>query len=369
MDVSARTAPDYFAADYVAARASFLQLARRREADIATYPIHARGPENEKLSIDTAYLGAQIPRRLLLVLSGTHGAEGFAGSAIQQQWLDRSDRSALSPDSGCLLIHAVNPYGFAWWRRTNEHNVDLNRNALDRFPGPPNVAYRKLDRWLNPPAPPRRFDSFLVSGAWRTLTQGFGALRQAIVGGQYEFPRGLFFGGAQREESIVHLERIVTAETFRQVERLIVIDLHTGLGKPATYRLHIDIAEDDPAYRDLVRWFGAPAVASSQRSGSAVYEVSGGIVDFIERRYSRRRARVAVLEIGTVPLPLLLYRLYRENRATFYSPPESPVLARERTALRDAFCPPSIEWRRRVLAHGENVMRQAVSALHAETGT
>ena len=369
MDASARTAPDYFATDYTAARASFLQLARRRDADIATYPIHARGPEDEKLSIDTAYLGAKTPRRLLFVLSGTHGAEGFAGSAIQQQWLDRSGRSALPPGSGCLLIHAVNPYGFAWWRRANEHNVDLNRNALDKFPGPSNVAYRKLDRWLNPPAPPGRFDSFFASGAWRVLTQGFGALRQAIVGGQYEFPRGLFYGGTQREESIVHLERIVTAETFREVERLVVIDLHTGLGEDLLDERLERGAEDDPAYRDLVRWFGAPAVGSSQRSGSAVYEVSGGIVDLIERRYSRGRARVAVLEIGTVPLPLLLYRLYRENRATFYSASESSVLARERTALRDAFCPPSIVWRRRVLTHGENVMRQAVSALRTETGT
>lgn len=366
MNAPAQSALDYFASDYFAARAAFLRLARNRGADIATYPIHARGPGGEKLSIDTAYLGARAPRRLLLVLSGTHGAEGFAGSAIQQQWLDRLDPSTLPVDSGCLLIHAVNPYGFAWWRRANEHNVDLNRNALDRFPGPTNAAYHKLDAWLNPPAPPGRFDLFLVRGAWRALMQGFGALRQAIVGGQYEFPRGLFYGGAHREESIVHLERIVTAQTFRDVERIVVIDLHTGLGPPATYRLLVDIATDHPAYRDLLRWFGARAVASSRRSDSAVYEVSGGIVDLIERRYTRERARVAVLEIGTVPLPLMLYRLYRENRATFHAAPDSSVLARERTALLDAFCPPGADWRSRVLALGGKVMRQAVDTLRAE---
>jgi octopine/nopaline transport system ATP-binding protein len=27
-----------------------------------------------------------------------------------------------------LLIQAVNPWGMAWSRRQNEHNVDLNRN-------------------------------------------------------------------------------------------------------------------------------------------------------------------------------------------------------------------------------------------------
>jgi hypothetical protein len=96
-----------------------------------------------------------------------------------------------------------------------------------------------------------------------------------------------------------------------------------------------------------------------------VYEVNGGIVDLIERRYSPERARVAVLEIGTVPLALMLYRLYRENRATFNTAPESPLLARERARLRDAFCPPSAAWRRRVLAHGESVMPRAVQALRA----
>jgi hypothetical protein len=366
MDASAHAALGYFAPDYFAARASFLRFARDRGADIAAYPIRARGPGDERLSIDTAYLGARAPRRLLLVLSGTHGAEGFAGSAIQQQWLDRLDPSALPVDGGCLLIHAVNPYGFAWRRRANEHNVDLNRNALDSFPGPTNAAYRKLDAWLNPPAPPGRLDCFLVQGVWRAFMHGFGALRQAIGGGQYEFSRGLFYGGAQREESIVHLDRIVAAEAFREVERIIAIDLHTGLGPSATYRLLVDIATDHPAYRDLARWFGTQAVASSQRPGSAVYEVSGGIVDLIERRYTRERARVAVLEIGTVALPLMLYRLYRENRATFHTAPDSPALARERAALLDAFCPPSADWRGRVLALGDKVMKQAVEALRTE---
>jgi len=367
METSASPALDYFAPDYAAARASFLELARARGADIATYPIHALGPEGEKLSIDTAYFGAKAPRRLLMVLSGTHGAEGFAGSAIQRQWLDRFDGASLPPDTGCLLIHAINPFGFAWWRRANENNVDLNRNALDNFPGPLNAAYRTLDHWLNPVGPPRRLDLFLAKGVWRVLTQGFGPLRQAIVGGQYEFPRGLFYGGTRREESIAHLDRIISSEAFRGVERLVVLDLHTGLGKSATYRLLVDIPDTSANYRELERWFGAESVASSLRSGTAVYEVSGGIVDMIERRYSRERARVAVVEIGTVPLPLMLYRLHRENRAAFYSAPTSPVLARERSALRDAFCPPSSAWRRRVLVHGEKIMRQAIEALRAET--
>jgi Protein of unknown function (DUF2817) len=363
MDASNPGTPAYFASDYFAARHTFLTRAHACGARIVTYPIGARGPGDRELAIDSAYLGAEQPRRLLVVLSGTHGVEGFAGSALQSQWLDRADTAVLPADGGCLLIHAVNPYGFAWWRRVNEHNVDLNRNALDRFPGPPNRAYANLDGWLNPKTPPLAVDLFWPRGVWRLATRGLAPLRQAIVRGQYEFPRGLFFGGERREESTAHLERIVGAKEFRDAECVIVIDLHTGLGPSATYHLRIDVPEDTPAFRDLARWFGADVVGSSQQHGSAVYEVSGGIVEMIERRVAPARARVAVVEIGTVPLAQMLYRLYRENRATFYAPPQSRVLTREREALREAFCPSDPRWRRRVLAHGNRVFEQALQAL------
>lgn len=362
MDASKPGTPAYFAPDYFAARHIFLTRAQIRGAKIATCPIAARGPDNGELVIDSAYLGAERPRRLLVVLSGTHGVEGFAGSALQSRWLDRADSAALPADSGCLLIHAVNPYGFAWLRRVNEHNVDLNRNALDRFPGPRNAAYPGLDGWLNPKTPPRAADLFWPHGVWRLATRGLGPLRQAIVRGQYEFPRGLFFGGERREESIAHLERIVATPLFRDAECVIVIDLHTGLGPSATYHLRIDVPEDAPAFRDLARWFGADVVGSSQQHGSTVYEVSGGIVEMIERRVAPARARVAVLEIGTVPLAQMLYRLYRENRATCYAP-QSRLLAREREALREAFCPSDPHWRRRVLTIGDRVFEQALGAL------
>src|SRR5581483_7138224 len=135
---------------------------------------------------------------------------------------------------GCLLIHAVNPYGFAWCRRANEHNVDLNRNALDRFPGPPNPAYRHLDAWLNPASPPHAPDLFWIYGVAALLRHGFNALQQAIVGGQYEFPRSLFYGGERREASIAIVERIITQDLFRSAERVLAIDLHTGLGRRGT---------------------------------------------------------------------------------------------------------------------------------------
>ena len=44
-----------------------------------------------------------------------------------------------------MLIHAINPHGFAWLRRVTEDNVDLNRNWIDfDQPAPANPAYDAL---------------------------------------------------------------------------------------------------------------------------------------------------------------------------------------------------------------------------------
>ena len=84
----------------------------------------------------------------LVLSSGTHGVEGYAGSAIQLEFLhaalreavedSRSQRkvSSKDPKNGgkrrrrVLLLHAVSPFAMRHNRRFNEHNVDLNRNAL-----------------------------------------------------------------------------------------------------------------------------------------------------------------------------------------------------------------------------------------------
>lgn len=355
---------DYFPSDYASARERFLDRASARGARLAHYPIDARGPRGEPLSIDAARIGAERPRRLLILISGTHGVEGFAGAALQRQWLDGDEAARLPADAGCLLIHALNPYGFARLRRANEHNVDINRNALERFPGPANPAYRELDGWLNPPSPPGRADFFWLRGGWLLLTRGWGVLKQATAQGQYEFPRGLFYGGSGLEASTRALAALLADEALRNVTRIVAIDIHTGLGRFATYKLLVDQPPDSARYREMARCFDARAIASN-RGGSAAYRVHGGVREYIERRFEPAQTYAAVLEFGTVPLPRLIVRLRRENRAYHHAGPDSD--AREAAALREAFCPTSPIWRRRILAHGERVFRQARALLARDT--
>src|SRR3546814_9727826 len=86
------------------------------------------GPDGKPLYMDVAWVGPDDADVVLLSLSGTHGAEGFNGSAAQVHWLNLHGAEPLPKGVAMLFVHAVNPFGFAHMLRVNENNVDLNRS-------------------------------------------------------------------------------------------------------------------------------------------------------------------------------------------------------------------------------------------------
>ena len=118
---------------------------------LSALTLTSRGLVGEDLTIDIAWFGTDAPRRAFIHSSGIHGVEAFAGSAIQARWLDEGVREPPG-DAAIVLVHVLNPYGMAWFRRANERNVDLNRNVLDSdeaYISAPD-GYGDLDAFLNP---------------------------------------------------------------------------------------------------------------------------------------------------------------------------------------------------------------------------
>ena len=140
-----------YSEDYVEARAKFLSAAIEVGAVAERFALDKPGPKGEELSTDVAWLGPREARHVLVTISGTHGVEGFFGSATQIEWLRRAKTARLPDDIAALHIHAINPYGFAWLRRTNEDNVDVNRNRLNFDAAlPANPMYEELSDDLCP---------------------------------------------------------------------------------------------------------------------------------------------------------------------------------------------------------------------------
>src|ERR1700687_3991060 len=97
---------DYFSVNYAAARATFRNAAAGSSAALASYHNPATGPDGLALSTEIAWLGPREAERVLVVMSGTHGAETFSGSGIQVGLLKSGIAADIAKDVGLLLIHA-----------------------------------------------------------------------------------------------------------------------------------------------------------------------------------------------------------------------------------------------------------------------
>ena len=85
---------NYWSRDYVAAVANFhlaLDKLKQRGVEFShqRLMIDQCGPQDEQLAIDVVLIGSTEASNCLMLSSGVHGVEGFAGSAIQIAILER----------------------------------------------------------------------------------------------------------------------------------------------------------------------------------------------------------------------------------------------------------------------------------------
>ena len=347
-----------FSESYFQARGRFRDAVGDR---LVTLPIAARGPGAEALGIDIAVFGPARPRRVVLHSSGLHGIEGFAGSAIQLDLLERGVPD-LPEDTALIVAHVLNPYGMAWLRRVNEENVDLNRNFLaedEDYSGAPD-GYASFDAFLNPPTPPA-VDAFWFTGIGLILRHGFPALKQTIVGGQYAFPKGLFFGGARLQEGPAVYWRWL-AETLVDAEHIVGIDVHTGLGKSGVDTLLVEAERGEPLYERMRATFGERVTPWDPNEGIA-YAIRGGYPSLIPRVAPEARVDFVTQEFGTIAPILVLKALRAENRWHHWG--SGTIDHPSKQGIKDTFCRPGEDWARSILARGEELLDEAFALVTA----
>ena len=251
-----------------------------------------------------------------------------------------------------MFIHALNPYGFAWIRRVDEHNVDPNRNFLlegERFGGA-HQRYAQLDPFLNPRRPSSLWQPFTLEALPLIVRYGMPALRQAIAGGQYDYPRGLFFGGTGPSQ----MHRLLDLHLPRWLQdsaSVVHFDVHTGLGARGTYKLLIDYPLNDHQRRRLTDWFGSDSFRTAESSRSA-YTAKGGFGRWCVARGFAADYLFAYAEFGTYPPIQMLAGLRAENQAHHWGTPDSPEARRTKERLEELFCPADQRWRSQAIEHG-----------------
>lgn len=358
----------HFSSDYQSARTAFLAAAEKRGARISSHPIQRRGPRGEELAIDTAYIGPQNPATLLIVTSGTHGVEGFAGSAIQHRLLsEQLDDLAWPSAMGILAIHAVNPFGFAYLRRVNENNVDLNRNFL-RHPDEhvANPDYDVLYEAINPETLDAESDQERQARLLEFAREhGARRLQEVLTCGQYAHRAGLQFGGVAEEESNRIIRAIVRTGS-RGARRLAWIDVHTGLGPYGVCEMISQAAPDAPAYLRGARWYGSSA-RSTVAGDSVTPHLNGDILDgALTEVAPETEVTPFAPEFGTYDLSRIFLAMRADNWLHHHGDPESPQASAIKAELLEVFRPAKADWQTMILDRGAQVLEQTRDGLASD---
>lgn len=355
-----------FPLTFAECRAGFVRAADEARAPLEGHAIEAVGPDGAALSIDVARVGPERAGRVLAVLSGTHGVEGFAGSMIQRDFLQRvaGGDVALPADAAVVLVHAVNPWGMAWWRRQNESNVDLNRNWIDFDAAPPNDGYEELHPWLCPDEVGEASERAFLAEAERRITEhGYAWVKEAVTLGQYTHPEGLYFGGARREASTDVLADVFRAHVAGAAEAL-TIDLHTGHGAFGTYTLLSNASEDAPEHAWLAARFDAERIEVTRDNPDAsTPDKRGQLARGVEELLPGTAYRSMTFELGTQDDLTVILAERAEHWLHRHGDRASAEGREIAWRHRVASIPDSAEWEAAAIAHGRTVLDDAVRGL------
>jgi len=347
-----------FANDYAEARQRWLAALRRIDASHRAYSCAGSGPNGETLVTDLAWIGAQDARSVVVVLAGTHGVEGFVGSAVQLDVLQALAGKTLAGAPALLLVHGLTPWGFAWLRRCGADGVDLNRNAVDfAEPLPTNPHYDALR--------PALFDTDAVRRrqAFAEFESKFGrvAFEQAVSGGQYSDPAGPFYGGRAATHGRWVCEDLIERHALRR-RRLAVIDLHSGLGPYGYGEIICDHAPDSAGAATARRWYGDAVTLPLAGTSSSVPKL--GLLDYLWHGVMGGDSCYVTLEFGSYSTEQLFEVLLTDHQLWAQSG-NDVARAAHGLVMRQHFCPADPAWREAVLGRARQVIDQALAGVAA----
>lgn len=365
---------------YSAARERLLSSAEGRGTLVASVPHPLSGPEGEPLTTDVVRFGAPVgeAERVLLLLAGTHGIEGHAGSALQHDLVRSGRLDALPVGTAVVLVHAVNPYGMAWSRRVDADNIDVNRNFIDDPQGsaaaaydptelPANALYAEVDGHLNPTAP--EFDltdqSFLEDLLAFYGRVGEHAAMRTLSGGQYTHPAGVQYGGRHPSWSRRTIEQI-WSEQLAGARLAVNLDVHTGLG-PMGRLTVFQTADDGEVAADLgSTWYPEHVFRSPRDEEDPIdHGLLGPGFDAWVRRAGPTGLDAAtfVLEFGTHDIYRGITAFRADNWLHNHGDPFDETGRAITQYMKDQFFVDDVAWRQDVADQGEMAIHTALDSL------
>lgn len=359
-------------ADYAGARRAFLAAARTRGLDLDSRAVDS----HPDLLTDVARLGPAGAGRLLVILSGTHGNEGLAGSAIQRDTIEGLDallaaHGGLPEDFALLLVHAVNPWGMAHMRRQTARNIDLNRNFRDwSAPPPSRPVYRELHPLVVPEDWTEASEAAFLDRASELLDRHGDAWIQArLTEGQYEVPDGLYWGGDAPAAEAVALDAIL-AHHLQGAREALLIDCHTGMGAWGDWLVIAGSAADSAEGRWLANGFSPQRIhflaSAGEAHGGRWPTTEGKMTSGIAAAHPHIDIRGFSLEFGTHDGRTVFQAERREHWAWARLGVDHPERITAAARLQRLMVPDDPVWQQRMLQGARACIADGLRALAGE---
>lgn len=330
------------------------------------YPLDVESggiPSSSHLGTDTIWLGSLEAKQVLVFISGTHGVEGFCGSAIQQFFLSQLTdahlpESFIPEDMAILMIHSLNPWGMHWARRCDVSGIDLNRNFVDydkvdpldpEYDGILSTLMNSKDRYL---------EMQNQSEKWGQQT-----FDRIFSGGQYVHKWAPFFGGRFPAHGRKVIEKLIALYDLPS-RNTMVIDLHTGLGPWAFGELISDHLADSHGNKQAKDIFGA-AIANAHE-GASFSVPKAGLLDYCFHQFMQDKGFFLTLEFGSYGSAALFEVLlsdhvyWRDHEPSSVNDAEYQFY-RER--MIEHFCPKDSIWQQAVLFKAWQVFSRLIQRI------
>ena len=332
--------------------------------------------EGDELYIDNIYLPANTETtNLILFTTGVHGMEGYIGSVMLDVFFDEIYPTLDTDNTGILIVANVNPYGMKYMRRYNENNVDLNRNFIEDWDGfdlTSNKEYPKVDKFLQPEGKMGKAFwhevAFYLSLAKEALTTGADTISDALLTGQYEYDKGVYYGGNGDEKSTTYLKGVFADCLEGTYENIIHIDIHSGYG-PRYNMVIFNSVQDPTTEADAREMFGYDYIIATDSED--FYATFGDTTDYFYRlakaKETNKELYSTCFEFGTIgdgffDSILSLKYTVDENRQHFYPTDNAITAEMVRENYYELFYPTETEWREKTIVDFKTAINGVLAA-------
>lgn len=306
----------------------------------------------DDLSTDKIVIKSKKNTKNRLIFSvGLHGIEGYVGHSTLISFFDNLLKT-LSDETEVVIYHGINPYGMKNFRRTNENNVDLNRNFSKNKFTSDNPGYKQIHHFFVPKTYKNRQTSNL--SYYTSLTKliakyGVKTLKEATLLGQKSLSNGVYYSGDGYQASTKYMLQEIL-KMLSDIENVVWIDLHTGYG-PRYQMSIINSKYEKTSTKQLIEELNYPLILGL--NADDFYDVDGDMLENIysikDKLKSKCNLYATCFEFGTLGDSTL--KMIESLKATIFENSSHFIKQNKKfreysdLLIREQFLPSEQKWR------------------------